>query len=138
MSISYRNRLIEYNKLKHKILLKKTFNHPNAEHYFVEDDYKHIKKMHPDIAKVIWQILVENIEQNGSYAISRDTCSFCIEVKLFGVRCASCAWGKNHLKCGKRKGDFTMLQMFMNKHNCGTITSEEYKKIIKEVRKKVR
>ena len=138
MAISYRKRLIEFNKLKHNLLIKKAFNHPAAEHYFVEDDYQEIKNLHPLVAKVIWQTLEENIDLKEEYAISRDTCSFCIEVRLMNQSCASCKWAKNHKKCGHKKGDFTMLQQFMNKHNCGTIYSDEYKKILKEVRGKVR
>lgn len=138
MSISYRRRLIEFNKLKHKLLIKKTFSHPNAKQYFVEDDFKEIKKLDPEIAKIIWQILEENIDHLGSYAISRDTCTFCIETKLFGWRCSNCKWAKSHLKCGNKKGDFTIVQLFMNKHNIETITLEEYQSILKQVRKAIR
>ena len=134
MTVSYRNRLIEFNRRKHKLILQKAKFFKVAKHYFVEEDYEAIKNMSPTIAKVIWKQLVHNIELIGHWGISQHTCTFCINRELFGMKCSSCEWAKNHKLCIDKTGDFSQLQIFFEKKHIKTITHEEYINIIDEVR----
>lgn len=138
MAISYKNRLIEFNRLKHALLVDKTGGCAVADRYFCQDDYESIKKMPAEIAHVIWDQLCDNILWNGEWGISQETCTFCIYRKIIGARCTSCIWGTHHGLCAKDSGDFKKLQKYMKKKAIETITHSEYINMIERIRKAIK
>ena len=61
--------------------------------YFNEDDKQDILQWSTEDANNIWTKLTNN---EHSYGISKDTCSFCLHNKY----CSTCTYGERHGKCG--------------------------------------
>ena len=131
MAISYRKRLIVFNKLKHEKLLEKS---KKAKKYFVQEDFDAINEIPETICQAIWKILEININQ-GNYGLSKKTCTFCIYDDIFEQKCKKCEWGNNHKVCKDPKGKFQIFQQILKDKNINTISSDEYKEIIKICKK---
>lgn len=135
MAVSHQDRLIVFTNYKHELLISKFGK--RAESYFVRKDIKSIEKLSEDTCEIIWNQLEKNIK-NGHFGLSRKTCTFCIHDSLVTKHCARCEWSKNHGHCSNKRGDFQKLEKYLNKNDEISITSKEYKNIIKMIKEEIK
>lgn len=133
MAIDYNDRLVRFTELKYNLINKK-ISYYIAQRYFLSEDYENIEKLSKSESMIIWKMLERNIKE-GYYGLSRKTCTYCIQDSLSSKKCARCDWAKYHKNCREEDGDFQLLEQAFKDRRIESISNQEYKRILKEVKK---
>lgn len=128
-----RQKIIIFMEEKNKIIKRKS-----GIVYMTKRDIKVIEKWLDEDCKVIWEKLLENLEDllNSlyDYDFDSDMCPFCI---YHNNNCNECSYGKNNGICYSRSIDNRygkIKKRLIYKFGDGTlVTNQEYQKIIIEI-----